>query len=58
MDAIDLIDVLRRDFGLSRSLRWVRQQQKDRTLPYIKWGKMVFFAASQIKVALDPSANC
>jgi hypothetical protein len=51
LDATGLIHFLRREFGLSRSVRWVRQQQQDRTLPFIRWGRRVFFSPAQIKAA-------
>jgi hypothetical protein len=47
MDALGLIVFLRAECGLRRSLRWVRQQQKDRALPYLRWGRKVFFSATQ-----------
>ena len=53
IDAGGLLELLLREFGLKRSLRWVRQQQENRTLPFIKWGHKVFFAPSQIKAALQ-----
>ena len=52
IDAVGLLEFLMRDFGLKRSLRWVRQQQENRSLPFIKWGGKVFFAPAQIRAAL------
>ena len=51
-DASGLIELLSREFGLKRSLRWARQQQKDRTVPYIKWGRKIFFAPAQVMATL------
>ena len=34
------------------SLRWVRQQQKARSIPYIKIGRLIFFDLEQVKEAL------
>ena len=53
IDAVGLLELLLRDFGLKRSLRWVRMQQENRSLPFIKWGHKVFFAPAQIKAALQ-----
>ena len=52
IDAIGLLELLARDFGMQRSLRWARQQQEDRTLPFIRWGRKIFFAPAQIKAVL------
>ena len=46
-----LVEFLSREFGLKRSLRWVRQQ--DRTVPYIKWGRKIFFAPAQVRATLQ-----
>ena len=34
------------------SLRWVREQQKNRTIPFIKIGKFVFFDPPSVVEAL------
>ncbi len=53
IDAVGLLEVLKRDFGLNRSLRWVRQQQENRTLPFIHWGRKIFFAPAQVRATLQ-----
>lgn len=34
------------------SLRWLRDQQARRTLPYIKCGRLVFFDPANVRLAL------
>jgi hypothetical protein len=52
IDANGFLQFLLQEFGLKRSVRWVRQQQEDRAFPYIRWGRKVFFSPSQIRAAL------
>jgi hypothetical protein len=52
-DAAGLIEFLSGEFGLRRSIRWVRQQQQDRTLPFIRWGRKIFFAPAQVVAVLQ-----
>jgi hypothetical protein len=33
-------------------VRWLRMQQKARTVPYVKWGRLVMFDVAQVRVAL------
>lgn len=35
------------------SLRWLRDQQSKRTLPYVKCGRLVFFDPVKVRKALD-----
>lgn len=35
------------------SLRWLRSQQAKRTLPYVKFGRLVFFDPVKVRRALD-----
>ena len=35
------------------SLRWLREQQRRRTLPYVKIGRRVFFDPAAVRAALD-----
>jgi hypothetical protein len=51
LDATRFVQFLHLEFGLRRSLRWLRQQQEDRTLPFIRWGRRVFFSPSQFRAA-------
>lgn len=44
--------------GVRRSLRWLRSQQESRTLPFIRWGRRVFFSPAQLRtVMLDMSGE-
>jgi len=36
-----------------RSLRWLRDRQRDRTVPFIKWGGRVFFCRNQVTTWLE-----
>jgi hypothetical protein len=56
-NAAGLTDYLGRELGLKRSVRWVRQQQKDRALPYVRWGGKVFFCPAQILATLLGKSN-
>jgi hypothetical protein len=56
-DAAGLTKYLSREFGLKRSLRWVRQQQRDRSLPFLRWGRRIFFSPAQIKAAMQNQAS-
>ena len=35
------------------SLRWLREQQKRRSIPFVKLGRLVFFDADQVREALQ-----
>jgi hypothetical protein len=52
-DARGLLNWLCDQFGLERSLRWLREQQQTRTVPYIKLGARVFFAAEQVRLVWE-----
>ena len=39
--------------GVRRSLRWLRSQQESRTLPFIRWGRRVYFSPAQMRVTLQ-----
>jgi hypothetical protein len=34
-------------------VRWLRMQQKARTVPYVKWGRLVMFDVAQVRAALE-----
>jgi len=55
IDAAGLKDLLSQRLGLNRSLRWIRQQQSDRALPFVRWGRKVFFSPAQVIATLN---NC
>jgi len=35
------------------SLRWLRTQQKARTIPCVKIGRLIFFSPEQVRMALE-----
>ncbi len=51
VDANGALAVLARN-GVQRSLRWLRDQQAGRALPYIRLGRRVFFSPAQLQSAL------
>ena len=48
LDARGLLETVWPDPRSRPSLRWLRQQQKNKTLPFIKWERSVFFDPSQV----------
>jgi hypothetical protein len=52
VDAHKLLEVLF-DKASRPSIRWVRDQQKNRTLPFCKIGRRVFFDPKIVKAHLD-----
>ena len=52
VDAEKLLEILF-DEGSRPSLRWIRDQQKARRLPFAKIGRLVFFDPVACKAALD-----
>jgi hypothetical protein len=57
VDAVGLTDFLAHDLGIRRSLRWVRQQQADRALPFIRWGRKVLYSPAQVRAAILGQSN-
>lgn len=55
VDAPRLLEILF-DEACRPSLRWVRDQQRNRTLPFVKIGRLVFFDPVACKAALDAKA--
>lgn len=55
VDANGLLEILF-DEASRPSLRWVRDQQKARTLPFCKIGRRVFFDPQLVKAHLDAKA--
>ncbi len=53
VDAVRLLELLQVELGLKRSLRWLRQQQQERRIPHIRWGRKVFFSMAQIRAFFD-----
>jgi hypothetical protein len=52
VDAPKLLEILF-DEASRPSLRWIRDQQKARTLPFAKIGRLVFFDPVACKATLD-----
>jgi len=52
VDAPKLLEILF-DEASRPSLRWIRDQQKARRLPFAKIGRLVFFDPVACKAALD-----
>jgi hypothetical protein len=55
VDAPKLLEILF-DEASRPSLRWIRDQQKARRLPFAKIGRLVFFDPVACKAALDAKA--
>ena len=55
VDAPKLLEILF-DEASRPSLRWIRDQQKARRLPFAKIGRLVFFDTVACKAALDAKA--
>ncbi len=41
------------DEGARPTMRWLRDQQKARTIPHMKIGRLVFFNPEQVRKALE-----
>ena len=55
VDALKLLEILFAEASRP-SLRWLRDQQKARTIPFVKIGRLVFFDPVACKAALDAKA--
>ena len=55
VDAPTLLEILFEEVSRP-SLRWVRDQQKARTLPFVKIGRRVFFDPVLVKAHFDAKA--
>lgn len=55
VDALTLLEILF-DETSRPSLRWVRDQQRNRTIPFCKIGRRVFFDPALVKAHLDARA--
>jgi hypothetical protein len=56
VDARKLLEILF-DEASRPSLRWIRDQQRNRTLPFCKIGRRVFFDPMLVKAHLDAKAD-
>ena len=52
---VDAVTLLKTEFhpDARPSLRWLRQQTKRRTLPYVKISGLVFFRPTDVRAALE-----
>lgn len=55
VDAKKLLEILF-DEASRPSLRWLRDQQRNRTLPFVKISRRVFFDPQLVKLHLDAKA--
>lgn len=55
VDAIKLLEILF-DESSRPSLRWLRDQQRNRTVPFCKIGRRVFFDPLIVKLHFDAKA--
>ena len=53
VDANGLLTCLFPDPTSRPSLRWLRSQQKARTIPSVRLGRLVFFDPEQVNAALE-----
>ena len=53
LNAEGLLKSLWPDTESRPSLRWLRMQQKARTIPHLKIGHLVFFSPEQVRLALE-----
>jgi hypothetical protein len=54
VDAKGLLNALF-DESCRPSLRWIRDQQRRRVIPFVRIGRLVFFDVSQVRARLFPS---
>ena len=52
VDARGLLDALFAD-GVKPTIKWVRNQQKARVIPFKKIGRLVFFDVQEVRAALN-----
>ncbi len=53
VNAKSLLQNLFEDENSRPSLRWLRDRQRDRSIPYVKCGRMVFFDLEAVNRALE-----
>ena len=53
VDATGLLHTLFPDPKSRPSLRWLRSQQKARSIPFVKFGRLVFFDPSEVEKAIE-----
>lgn len=56
VDAPKLLEILF-DEDCRPSLRWLREQQAARKIPFVKIGRLVFFDPAAVKAAFDALAS-
>ena len=52
LDANGLLERLWPEARSRPSLRWLREQQKRKAIPYIKWGRRIFFDPKQVAAVI------
>ena len=55
VDASGLLEALFSEGGRP-SMRWLRTQQKNRAVPFIRAGRLVFFDVEKVRAALERKA--
>jgi len=58
VDAPTLLQVLWPEGSSRPSLRWLREQQRRRTIPYVKIGTRVWFRPNKVREHLDRVWTC
>lgn len=53
LDAVDLLAEIWPRSNSRPSLRWLREQQRKRTIPFLKIGHKVFFNPIKVRQALE-----
>jgi hypothetical protein len=56
VDAPRLLEILFPNKSCRPSLRWLRDQQKRRAVPYCKIGRLVFFIPERVRAAFEAKA--
>lgn len=57
VDGPRLLEVLFPNPACRPSLRWLRDQQKRRVIPYMRIGRLVFFDPPRVRLALEERAS-
>lgn len=58
VDAVTLLQTLWPEGSSRPSLRWLREQQRRRTIPYLKIGTRVWFKPHAVREHLDRNWTC
>jgi hypothetical protein len=52
VDAVELLQIIFKP-KCRPTVRWLRDQQKKRRVPFVKIGRLVFFQPSQVRAAMN-----